>query len=452
MTTCKAMHWDKKWMGGLIILLGVYLLLNTMILSEPPRRIVIHDILVSLTFFVCGMAYGRGKGHFTLPWVFFTLGCYLQVAPVLLAAPQAVQFLNHTVVGILIATVGGLVPFARADALHAAPSRPQNWSYNPSAWSQRLLVFIFCICCFAAASYLAAYQMGYIHYMWDPVFGDEGTLQVITSSLSRSFPVSDAGLGAALYAIEALCVWKGGAARWYTSPAFVLFFGVLVIPVGAVSILLIISQPLIVGHWCFWCLLTAMCMLFMIALAVDEVFATLQFLAQTRQTNPHDFWRTFWHGGKPVLGEAVLGKPVVGEAAHDSEGLNKELELDENATWAGLTRAGLTWAELTRGVSINIPLVLSICVGGWLMISSTMQEVSDSIAHLKDCIGPLVIAVSVISMAEVMRPMRYVNIFFGLILCCALFLTETYHYEKAEALLAGLLLIFLSFPKAKVRS
>ena len=190
---------------------------------------------------------------------------------------------------------------------------------------------------------MAAYQLGYIPEIWDPVFGHEGTLQVITSALSRSFPVSDAGLGAALYGIEALCVWKGGCARWYTSPAFVLFFGVLVIPVGCVSTLLIISQPIVVGHWCFWCLLTAVCMLCMIALAIDEVYAAIQFLVRTRQVDPHDFWRTFWHGGRPYQmvavhegaslqksenGEQETGR--MGRTGGDVEGAHKRRLLDHS--------------------------------------------------------------------------------------------------------------------------
>lgn len=424
-------QWDVKWIGGLLVFFGAYLLLNSMILSESPARIIYHDLVVSALLCGLGVAYARERGSKTLPWVFFALGAYLQIAPVLLWAPQAVQFLNHTVVGILTATLGGLVPFARADAFYTAiaPPRPEGWSYNPSAWNQRVVVFILCVCCSAMALYLAAYQLGYIHYMWDPVFGDEGALQVITSNLSRSFPVSDAGLGAALYAIEALCVWKGGESRWYTSPVFVLFFGILVIPVGAVSVLLIISQPLIVGHWCFWCLLTAVCMLCMIALAVDEVYAALQFLAKTRQNDPQDFWRTLWHGGR--------GRPIVLEKENEegSDGDSKENE---------------PWSTLVRGVSPTLPLILSMVIGGWLMISPTVRGISDLVAHIEDCIGPLVIAVSVIATAEVTRRVRYVNMFFGGLLCLAPFAVEFSGYELVEVMLTGILLILLSIPQGKM--
>jgi hypothetical protein len=48
------------------------------------------------------------------------------------------------------------------------------------------------------------------------------------------------------------------------------FFGVMIIPVGIVSIVLVMLQPIAAGAWCFWCLLTAAATLVMIPLAVDE--------------------------------------------------------------------------------------------------------------------------------------------------------------------------------------
>jgi hypothetical protein len=42
----------------------------------------------------------------------------------------------------------------------------------------------------------------------------------------------------------------GSPARWYTMPWMVMFFGILVIPLGLVHILLVISQPVVVGEWC----------------------------------------------------------------------------------------------------------------------------------------------------------------------------------------------------------
>ena len=78
----------------------------------------------------------------------------------------------------------------------------------------------------------------------------------------------------------------------------VTFFGILVVPLGIVSITLIILQPLAVGAWCTPCLLAAAAMIIMISLTLDEVVAMCQFLVQAmREGQP--FWRTFWLGQAP---------------------------------------------------------------------------------------------------------------------------------------------------------
>jgi hypothetical protein len=75
----------------------------------------------------------------------------------------------------------------------------------------------------------------------------------------------------------------GGRARWRTMPWMVTFFGILVIPLGVTHIVLVILQPVMVGHWCTFCLLAASLMLAMIPLTVDEVVAMVQFLIQARR-------------------------------------------------------------------------------------------------------------------------------------------------------------------------
>jgi vitamin K epoxide reductase family protein len=98
------------------------------------------------------------------------------------------------------------------------------------------------------------------------------------------------------YLLEALSGFMGGRNRWRTMPWMVMMFGVLVVPLGIVSIVLVILQPVAVGAWCTLCLVTAAAMLIMIAPAVDEVVAMCQFLAGARREG-QSFWRTFWIGG-----------------------------------------------------------------------------------------------------------------------------------------------------------
>ena len=72
----------------------------------------------------------------------------------------------------------------------------------------------------------------------------------LTSDVSRSFPIPDAGLGAVAYMVEFLMGFIGDKRRWRTMPWMVTFFGILVVPLGVVSVTLIILQPLAVGARC----------------------------------------------------------------------------------------------------------------------------------------------------------------------------------------------------------
>ncbi|HEY9436064.1 MAG TPA: hypothetical protein VI260_31785 [Blastocatellia bacterium] len=78
-------------------------------------------------------------------------------------------------------------------------------------------------------------------------------------------------------------------------PWMATFFFFLVVPLGVTHVVLVILQPLAVGHWCTLYPAAAFPMLLMIPLTVDEVIAMGQFLAASvRALKP--FWRTFWVG------------------------------------------------------------------------------------------------------------------------------------------------------------
>src|SRR5204862_4663842 len=141
-----------------------------------------------------------------------------------------------------------------------------------------------------------------------------GTRRVLTSDVSRAWPISDAGLGALSYLLEVLSGFMGGKDRWRTMPWMVAMFGFLVVPLGVTSIVLVILQPVAVGAWCTLCLVTAIAMLAMVPLAVDEVVAMGQFLkASVRLGAP--FWRTFWMGGTIEGGAKDERSPHLGSKA-----------------------------------------------------------------------------------------------------------------------------------------
>lgn len=171
---------------------------------------------------------------------------------------------------------------------------PPGWSYNPSAWRQRVPIVLLALVGTVIATYLAAYQYRVVETVWEPFFG-AGTRKVLDSPISTVLPIPDAALGAFGYALDAVAGVIGGRARWRTMPWVVVLFGVAVGPLGAISILLVILQPVTVGAWCTLCLATAVISVLMIAPAMDEVLASLQSVARARRDG-HRFWHVFWRG------------------------------------------------------------------------------------------------------------------------------------------------------------
>ncbi len=169
---------------------------------------------------------------------------------------------------------------------------PPGWTTNPSKWSQRLPIIVLALVGTGIAGYLGAFQLDLIGSVWEPFFGD-GSRTVLTSKTSHVLPVPDAVLGALSYIADAGTGAIGGTRRWKTMPWIVVIFGVAVGPLGAISILLVILQPVVYDSFCTLCLASAVVSLAMIGPAVDEVLASLQFLKR-RRTAGRSVWRAFW--------------------------------------------------------------------------------------------------------------------------------------------------------------
>jgi len=230
---------------------------------------------------------------------------------------------------------------------------------------------------------MAAFQLGHIQTVWDPFFGD-GTRRVLTSDVSRAWPISDAGLGATTYLLEVLMGLMGDKRRWRTMPWMVTFFGILVVPLGTTSIVLVILQPLSVGAWCTLCLATAAAMLVMIPLTLDEVVAMGQFLVQSRRAGK-PFWRTFWLGGE-LPGAAEETKP------RDFGSPPREM------------LPAMVW-----GVTAPWTLLASTVLGVWVMFSPAVFQSQAAAADSDHLIDALVVTFAVIAFAEVGRALRFIN-------------------------------------------
>ncbi len=417
---------DKTiWTRFVMIVLGLWMIAFPLTFDHHSQAMTISDIVSGALLIVFGsvaVAYSRQW----LLWVLCLIGVWLQFAPLAFWAPEAVSYVNDTVVGVLVISLSILLPRnATEEQWESEASIPPGWSYNPSAWQQRIPIVFFGFLAWMFARYMAAYQLGYLNTVWDPIFGD-GTEKVITSSVSKDFPVPDAGLGAMAYTFEVLMAVHGGTRRWHTIPWFVILFAILVIPLGFISILLIILQPIVVGHWCTWCLLTAVCMLTMIALAVDEVVAVLQYLSKARKEGK--LKEVLWKGG-PAPNAAVDDRtPEVNVS------LRKSLP-------------AMVW-----GISVPFNLVLTALLGVWLMFSPSVLNITGAAADSDHIIGALAVAISVITMAEVVRSGRYILTLFGVwIFLSAWVLPGNAMDGMISHIVTGILLTLLSLPKGKIK-
>lgn len=177
--------------------------------------------------------------------------------------------------------------------LHPHPPRPS--SSNPSSWGQRICIAIIALIATGIALYLGLYQWRIISHPWDPLFG-EGTRRVLDSDLSHEITkwirIPDAILGIFAYLSDAIFAMAGSKNRWYERPWLVILFGINVIPVGVVSMLLVLSQGFIVKSWCFLCLMSALISFILIILAYGEVAATCIYLKELYKRT--DLKTTFW--------------------------------------------------------------------------------------------------------------------------------------------------------------
>jgi uncharacterized membrane protein len=323
-------------------------------------------------------------------WVCAVIGLWVMFAPLALWTESAAAYLNSTLVGLLVMGFSVAVrpaPGISPVATTTGPDAPPGWDNNPSSWLQRMPVIVLALIGFLISRYMAAYQLGHIEGVWDPFFpgletGENGTESVITSDISEAFPVPDAGMGAIVYALEVVIGLMGSAQRWRTMPWLVALFGVLIVPLGVVSITFIIIQPILIGTWCALCLMMAALMLLQIAYAFNEFVATGEFLHRRHRA------------GAPVLKIFFTGDTDQGEGP----------ELDEN-----LQRSPRDIVRDSLATGVNLPWNLGLCIliGLWLMLTRITLGADGGMANWDHLLGALIITVSVIALAESARPARW---------------------------------------------
>lgn len=423
----RAMWEQGLWAHFVNLLLGVWLVTSPSALGYHSAGLTRSDIACGAMIMLLSLlSYSHRRGGWA-QWANCFIGIWLLFAPLLFWAPTPAEYMNDTMVGAFVIAFSVLfpgMPGMDMSVMTTGPDIPPGWSYNPSTWLQRAPVILLASVGFFASRYMAAYQLGHISAVWDPVFGD-GTHRVLRSDVSRMFPISDAGLGAVSYLLEILMGFMGDRARWRTMPWMVMFFGILVIPMGVTSIVLVILQPVSVGAWCFLCLIAALAMLAMVPATLDEVVAMLQFLVQARREGK-PLWHTFWRGGV-----------IEGGAG------------DDRLTPFDWSRPQQMFG---RWLASNWRLLIAAGIGAWLMFAPDFFETTGTASNGDRLMGALAVTFSLIAVAEVGRILRFLNILFGAWLLIAPWVLDGFvRGAQWNDVVAGLALILVSISCGRIR-
>ncbi|WOS65808.1 NAD-dependent epimerase/dehydratase family protein [Sinorhizobium fredii] len=401
------------WAPMVNVALGLWLVASPMTLGlfdpvvPPPPPALGHEIaaadirnarlgiseIVSGLLVVVFALLGMYRRWTWAQWITAALGVWVMLAPLVFWTTSAAAYSIDTLAGLLIPVFAVMIPptpgISRR-ALAADDDRPLGWSYSPSAFTQRIPIVALAFVGLFVSRYLAAYQMGHIDGLWDPFFGPggaavrNGSEAVVTSWVSKGFPIADAGFGAFAYGLDILAGAIGDRRRWRTMPWMVLLFGLLIIPLGVVSVSFIIIQPPLIGALCTLCIVQAAVTVVLIPYSIDEVLAAVQYLWRATKAG-EPFWRTFWKGG-PALSENQSPEPDLDRPASE---LIKEF--------------------LTSGVNFPWTLVTSVFLGAALMATPLIFGSSPPLYYSDHVVGCLVIMIAVTAMAEVARPVRFLN-------------------------------------------
>lgn len=435
----QAQHWQGLWARFLIVALGGWLLFAPLSLGYESRVLVVSNVITGIWVIIFGLISLSPKPWLReARWLVGLGGLWLLFAPLIFWAPTAAAYLNDTVTGALLIGFALLVrpfPSASPAAELTGPNVPPGWDLSPSDWFQRIPIIALAFVGFVLSRYMAAYQLGHIDGVWDPFFGGaladgrNGTEEIITSDISEAWPVPDAGLGSLVYLLEILAGIAGSRRRWRTMPWLVLFFCFLIIPLGVISIAFIIIQPIVLSTWCALCLMTAILMLLQIPYASNEVVATIDFLKR-----------------RAAMGRPWLRILFTGDT---DEPVLRVRHRDQGNFYQPVRR--VVQQMLGGGVSYPWPIVASFAIGVWLMFTRVTLGTEGAMANADHVIGALVATVSVCALAEVLRPLHYLNRLLGIVLLITPWLFNVGLGALVASSIAGVALIGLTLPRTNIQ-
>ncbi|WP_439524847.1 vitamin K epoxide reductase family protein [Marivita sp.] len=414
--------------------LGLWLLTSPPLLGLVHPGMIISDMLAGLLL----IAFGLLSLSWRMPWARYgaaAVGCWIMFAPLLFWTENGAAYLNDTLVGMLaVAFALCLPPMPGVSpvAAQTGPTIPKGWDYSPSDWFQRLPVIMLAVIGLLVSRYLTAYQLESIDSVWEPFFpgtlaDKNGTEQIISSSVSEAWPVPDAGLGALTYALEILVGVMGSARRWRTMPWLVVLFGIMIVPLGAVSIFFIVIQPIVIGTYSTLALIAAAAMVWQIPYSLDELVASYQFLRRRHKA------------GQPWLRVFFTGDTDDGADDRHVEDFERSPRV-------------IARDMISGGMTFPWTLMASLAVGVILMLSPLVFAWGSGVAATNHIVGALVITVTVAALAPVARLARFLNALMGIVLLFAPMVAGAAWAGLVFSALCGLALIALSIPRGTVNS
>jgi nucleoside-diphosphate-sugar epimerase len=427
-------HRASRWAHFVNIALGLWLLTQPPMIgvAEPPlawSECLLGAALV--VFAAISLSWRMGWAR----WICAGIGALVMAAPFLFWTANPAAYLSDTLVGALVV---GFAICTRPEvgpsplAAMTGPATPPGWSYNPSAWTQRLPIILLALVGLQVSRYLAAYQLGHVESVWEPFFQGaaadprNGTEEIITSHVSEAWPVSDAAVGGYTYVLEILTGIVGSRARWRTMPWLVVLFGLMIAPLGIVSIFFIVIQPIVIGTWSTLALIGAAAMLIQIPYSLDELLATLQFIRK-RVKAGRNWLRVF------LFGDTDAGPEDRSEDEFD-------------------VRPGKVWSAMwSGGVTLPWNLAVAAAIGLWLMLTRLTLGAEGGMANADHLIGALALTVISLAAAEVARPLRLLLIPLGTALLVTPFVYDASFAQTLAGILCGVLLVALSLRRGAIR-
>ncbi|WP_347302688.1 NAD-dependent epimerase/dehydratase family protein [Croceibacterium sp. TMG7-5b_MA50] len=427
-------HADNRWAHFTNMGLGAWIAVQPVIVEVTEPALFWSEIALGCALMLFAALSLSWQATWAR-WASAATAAGIMAVPFLFWTENPAAFLSDTLVG---AFAFGLAVGTKPEpgpsmvASTTGPDVPPGWSYNPSTWTQRIPIIALALVGLLVSRYLTAYQLGQVSGVWDPFFpglaaepAKNGTEAVVTSSVSEAFPIPDAALGGYTYALEIVTGIIGSQARWRTMPWLVFLFGLMIAPLGVVSITFVIIQPVVIGTWATLTLVGAAAMLVQIPYSLDELLATIQFVRRRAKA------------GKPWLRVFLFGDTDEGQRTPRRD------EFDRGA--------GTILADMWGG-GVNLPwtLVLAGVVATTLLFTRLTFGASGAMADADHIIGFLALTAISIAAAEVARVVRYALIPLGAALLVTPFLFDAGGTHTIASIVAGLLLIALSLKRGAV--